>query len=106
MSSATDELIEPFAAMVKDQGVPIREEDNKWRFERFERKLPKRLPQSFASILSRYSFSAFDVVGVSLLGWDSDSNPYIEEPQRLRAVCQSCWFHRGTSRSAVLIRVI
>ena len=57
------------AAMVKDQGVPIREEENKSRLELFERKLPKRLPQSFASILSRYSFPAFDAVGISLFGW-------------------------------------
>jgi hypothetical protein len=59
--------------------VPIRAEDNKSRLGLFEQKLPKRLPQSFASFLSRYSFPAFDVLGVTLFGWDSDSNPYIEE---------------------------
>jgi hypothetical protein len=79
MSTATDKLIESFTAMVKQHGVPIREEDNKSRLELFEAKLPKRLPQSFASFLSRYSFPAFDVVGISLFGWDSDANPYIEE---------------------------
>jgi hypothetical protein len=79
MSTATDKLIESFTAMVKQHGVPIREEDNKSRFELFEQKLPKRLPQSFASFLSRYSFPAFDVLGITLFGWDSDSNPYIEE---------------------------
>lgn len=60
-------------------GVPIREQDNRSRLELFERKLPKRLPQSFSSFLSRYSFPAFDVLGISLFGWDSDSNGYIEE---------------------------
>jgi hypothetical protein len=79
MSNATDKLIESFAAMVKQHGVPIREEYNKSRLGLFEGKLPKRLPQSFASFLSRYSFPEFDVVGISLFGWDSDSNPYIEE---------------------------
>jgi len=79
MSTATDKLIESFAAMVKEHGVPIREGNNKSRLELFERKLPKRLPQSFASFLSRYSFPAFDAVGLSLFAWDSDSNPYIEE---------------------------
>jgi hypothetical protein len=79
MSTATEKRIESFAAMVKDHGVPIRKEDNKLRFGLFERKLTKRLPQSFASLLSRYSFPAFDVLGITLFGWDSDSNPYIEE---------------------------
>jgi hypothetical protein len=79
MSTATDKLIESFAAKVKDHGVPVRKEDNKSRFELFERKLPKRLPQSFASILSRYSFPAFDVLGITLFAWDSDLNPYIQE---------------------------
>lgn len=45
----------------------------------FEEKLPKRMPQSFESFLSRYSFPTFDVLGITLFGWDSDSNPYIEE---------------------------
>jgi hypothetical protein len=41
--------------------------------------LPKRLPQSFASFLSQYSFPSFDVEGISLFGWESDSNPYTDE---------------------------
>jgi len=65
--------------MVKGRGVPIREEDNASRLRIFEEKLPKRLPQSFESFLSRYSFPAFDVMGISLFGWDSDSNAYVEE---------------------------
>lgn len=65
--------------MVKDGGVPIREEDNASRLRIFEERLPKRLPQSFESFLSRYSFPAFDVMGISLFGWDSDSNAYVEE---------------------------
>ena len=40
MSTATDKLIESFTAMVKQHGVPIREEDNKARLELFEAKLP------------------------------------------------------------------
>jgi len=79
MSTAIDKLIESFASKVKAYGVPIQEEDNKLRLGLFEEKLPKRLPQSFASFLSRYSFPAFDVVGISLFGWDSDSNAYTEE---------------------------
>jgi hypothetical protein len=79
VSTATDKLIESFAAMVKDRGVPIQEEDNKSRLGFFEEKLPRRLPPSFASFLSRYSFPAFDVLGISLFGWDSDSNPYTKE---------------------------
>lgn len=79
MPAPTDKLIDSFATMVKDHGVPIREEDNQARFELFESKVQKRLPQSFASFLSRYSFPAFDVVGISLFGWEHDSSPFIEE---------------------------
>jgi hypothetical protein len=79
MSTTTDKLIESFASMVKDRGVPIREEENGSRLRIFEEKLPKRLPQSFESFLSRYSFPAFDVLGISFFGWDSDSNGYIGE---------------------------
>ena len=79
MTATTDKLIDSFAAMVKGRGVPIREEDNALRFRIFEEKLPKRLPQSFESFLCRYSFPPFDVMGISLFGWDSDSNAYVDE---------------------------
>jgi hypothetical protein len=79
MSNVFDRLIEPFASRLKILGVPLREEDNGTRLELFERKLPVRLPQSFELFLSRYSFPAFDVGGISLFAWDSDSNMYTEE---------------------------
>jgi hypothetical protein len=79
MSTTSDKLIDSFAAMVKAHNVPIREQDNASRLSIFEEKLPKRLPQSFESFLSRYSFPAFDVLGITLFGWESDSNPFIEE---------------------------
>jgi hypothetical protein len=75
----TDDLIDSFAAMVKDRGVPIRAENNASRFKVFAEKLPRRMPQSFESFLSRYSFPAFDVLGITLFGWDSDSNKYFVE---------------------------
>src|SRR5215467_11453100 len=75
----TDRLIDSFAAMVKSRGVPIRAEDNASRLRAFEKKLPKRIPQSFESFLSRYSFPAFDVVGITLFDWDSDANQYSAE---------------------------
>jgi hypothetical protein len=65
--------------MVKEHGVPIRHEDNAPRLSGLEEKLPKRLPQSFESFLSRYSFPPFDVVGITFFGWESDSNLYITE---------------------------
>ena len=77
--NATDKLIETFAAKLKSLCVPVREEDNKARLESLEGKLPKRLPQSFASFLSRHSFPSFDVAGISLFGWESASNSYIDE---------------------------
>lgn len=79
MSSATDQLVDSFAAMLKHHGVPVRTEDNAARLQILEEKLPKRLPQSFQSFLSRYSFSAFDVLGITLFGWDVASNEYIRE---------------------------
>ena len=79
MSATNHDLVQSFAAMLKERGVPIREEENASRLATFEEKLPKRLPQSFASFLSGYSFAAFNVSGVSLFGWDSDLSPYIQE---------------------------
>jgi hypothetical protein len=79
MSTATDKLIDSFAAMVKAHGVPVQEANNASRLGVFEEKLPRRLPQSFASFLLRYSFPTFDVLGITLFGWESDSSPYIEE---------------------------
>src|SRR5262252_2216025 len=75
----TDQLIDFFAAMVKDRGVPINPEDNASRLAMLEKKLPKRMPESFESFLSRYSFPTFDVLGIPLFEWESDSNKYITE---------------------------
>ena len=79
MSATADQLIDCFVATVKSRGVPIRTEDNAARLRAFEEKLTKRIPQSFSSFLSRYSFPAFDVFGISLFGWDSDASAYILE---------------------------
>jgi hypothetical protein len=65
--------------MVRGRGVPIRAEDNAQRLRIFEEKLPKHMPQSFESFLSRYSFPAFDVLGITLFEWDCDSNKYTLE---------------------------
>ena len=86
----TDELIDSFAAMVKYRGVPIRGEDNATRFLMLEEKLPKRMPQSFESFLSRYSFPTFDVLGITLFEWESDANKYIVEASAPRTACRSC----------------
>ena len=77
--NATDKLIETFASKLSSLGLPIREEDNKTRMELSEAKLPRRLPQSFAWFLSRYSFPACDLAGSALFGWESASTAYIEE---------------------------
>ena len=65
--------------MVKGRGVPIRAEDNASRLRALQERLPKRIPQSFESLLSRYSFPTFDVFGISLFGWDSDSTAILGE---------------------------
>ncbi len=79
MSNLTNSLIDSFASKLKASGVPLREENNTARLEVFERKLPKRLPQSFSSFLSRYSFPAFNAEGISFFGWDSAANAYTAE---------------------------
>jgi hypothetical protein len=79
MSATIDQLIDSFAAMVEGRGVPIRLEDNASRLRIFEETLSKQIPQSFESLLSRYSFPAFDVLGIKLFGWDSDLSAYIVE---------------------------
>jgi hypothetical protein len=76
MSAATDKLIDAFVAMMNGRGVPIRAEDNELRLRALGEKLTKRLPRSFESLLSRYSFPAFDLLGMTLFDWDSESNRY------------------------------
>lgn len=75
----TEGLVEAFASKVLARGVPIRRCSDSSRLTVLEEKLAKRLPQSFEVLLSNYEFPLFDVVGISLFGWDSDSNAYIEE---------------------------
>ena len=77
MSNATDQLVDSFVTKLKASGVVIRPEDNIARLDELEAQLLKRLPQSFAAFLSRYSFSTFDICGISFLDWDSTSNGYL-----------------------------
>jgi hypothetical protein len=79
MSSSTDKLVETFASKVQGHGVPLIGDDNTVRLQRFQEKLPNRLPQSFEYFLSRYSFPSFDAGGISLFAWNSNSNDYTEE---------------------------
>jgi hypothetical protein len=76
---STDDLVDAFATKLSAFGVPILAEDNASRLTLFESKLPKHLPASFTSFLSRYTFPSFDVLGISFFGWESDSSPYIAE---------------------------
>ena len=78
MASATDQLIDLFASKLKKAGVVIRSEDNTTRLADLEAELPKRLPQSFESLLSRYSFRSFDACGISFFGWESASSELFE----------------------------
>jgi hypothetical protein len=40
--------------------------------------LPKRLPPSFETFLSRYSFPPFDASGISFFGWGPASKDFFE----------------------------
>jgi hypothetical protein len=62
----TEQLADAFASKFKGA---IRPEDNSSRLLELESKLPRRLPPSFESFLSRYSFTPFDASGISFFGW-------------------------------------
>lgn len=74
-----NESIDALAVMLRKHGVRIGEADNGLRLSKLREKLPRRLPQSFESLLSRYSFPAFDLLGISFFEWDTDANPYTAE---------------------------
>ena len=80
----TDELADAFASELKAKGTIIQPEDNSSRLHDLEAKLPKRLPPSFESFLSRYSFQSFDASGVSFFGWGPSRTELLEvaSPQR------------------------
>jgi hypothetical protein len=79
MPNSTNKLIDSFVSKLMAVGILLREENNASRFQQFEAMLPKKLPQSFASFLSRYSFRAFDAEGISFFDWNSDSNAFARE---------------------------
>lgn len=76
MSHKTDELVDAYASKLQARGVIIRRDDNTLRLQDLEAKLPKRLPQSFESLLSRYSFQSFDASGISFFGWGPGSTEF------------------------------
>ena len=78
MSNETEELVTAFASKLKALGVSIRPEENASRLRDLEAKLPKRLPPSFESLLSRYSFPSFDAAGISFFGWGPTSGELLE----------------------------
>jgi hypothetical protein len=78
MATATDQLIDHFASKLNSLSVQIRPEDNLLRLQALEEKLPKRLPQSFTTLLSRYSFPSFDLGGITFLGWGPDHTEFSE----------------------------
>src|SRR6266481_1985797 len=73
MSFKTAPLVDTFASKLEVQGVAIRREDNASLLEDFDARLTKRLPQSFESLLSRYSFPSFNASGISFFGWGPES---------------------------------
>jgi hypothetical protein len=69
----TEGLADAFASKLKSDGVTIRREDNASRLHDLTAKLPKRLPPSFESLLSRYSFLTFGAAGISFFAWGPES---------------------------------
>ncbi|HZG50998.1 MAG TPA: SMI1/KNR4 family protein [Pyrinomonadaceae bacterium] len=60
------EVVDGFARVVSSAGIPVVPLDNVPRIEQFESRLPARLPASFRSLVTRYSFPAFAVNSLSL----------------------------------------
>ncbi len=77
----TEELVDAFAAKFK---LAVRSEDNSQRLRELESKLPTRLPPSFESLISGYSFAPFDALGISFCGWGPMSAEMFEvvSPQK------------------------
>lgn len=77
----TQQLADAFASKFKEA---IRPEDNSQRLRELESKLPARLPPSFESLLSRYSFASFDASGISFFGWGPTSADFFEVASPLK----------------------
>lgn len=78
MPSTTNQLIDQFVSKLSKSGVPIWPEDNASRLKALEAHLPKRFPQSFTSLLARYSFPSFDAGGITYFGWESTGTEFSE----------------------------
>ncbi|HVO60032.1 MAG TPA: hypothetical protein VMT53_03815 [Terriglobales bacterium] len=73
------QLVDLFADLLRRRGVAIQRVNNASRLKTFEERLSKRLPLSFTSWLSRYSFESFDIEGISFFAWNSEENLYVAE---------------------------
>lgn len=60
------ELIDDFVALIDPPGRILRRIESAPWIETLEAKLPKRLPVSFRSLVTRYAFPSFDAGGLSL----------------------------------------
>lgn len=95
MPSNTGTLIESLVSNLNASGLPIRAENNTNRLDSLNAKLPRRLPQSFESFLSRYSFPSFDLAGITLFGWESDENLYTQEAAAAKGSLSEVLLPRG-----------
>lgn len=86
--SKIDERINALAVMLRKHGVPIREADNVLRLGKLKERLPRRLPQSLESLLSRYQASIC-LESRSLNGMQTSIH-ISQQPRPKKAVCQSC----------------
>ena len=77
----TKQLADAFASKFE---VAIRSGDNSQRLRELESRLPTRLPPSFESLLSRYSFAPFDASGISFFGWGPPSTELYDVAFRRR----------------------
>ena len=66
----THDVVDEFVRVVRSLGISVAPLDAAPWVERFEHKLPARLPASFRSLVTRYAFPAFDVGALALFPSD------------------------------------
>lgn len=79
MPTSTQNLVVALVNKLRLHGLDITEADNQSRLKALESELPRRLPNSFSALLSRYSFPSFAVRGFFLFDWGKDGNSLANE---------------------------
>lgn len=64
----TDGIVDRFISALRQEGIEVEPHSNGPCVVSLESKLPRRFPASYASLLSRYRFGAFERGGIAFFG--------------------------------------